>query len=152
MEKNSGWVLGDAPGEHPCGWLLERGKQQQHPELSVPAADTEQNGKVCDGGEGNPSSDQLSAVSHSFLRVFQPVSCLFPAVSMRLEPNRLGGCKWILPSGHLNLPLLWAQKVPGAAELPTLAQPRPAPGGTAWNGTNTVEGVILSCQGRIDEN
>lgn len=63
----------------------------------------EQNGELCFGGEGNPSSDQLSPVSHPSLRSIATCFWLFPSVSTSLEPSSLAVCKWILPSGHLQL-------------------------------------------------
>lgn len=77
----------------------------------------EQNGELCFGGEGNPSSDQLSPVSHPSLRSIATCFWLFPSVSTSQAASQSvnGSC----PQGICNLPILWVQKVPGAAVVPT---------------------------------
>lgn len=144
MEKNSGWVVGDAPGHSismGSGWSKGSSSslccvcQLQH--LS-------RMGSSAVEGRRTLSSDQLSPVSHSYLRnVYLVSSWLFPGVSTKLEPNRLRVCKRILPSGRLQLahPLgtegawsscaanLWVWELRHGQ----LQEEQP------WNGTNTIE-------------
>lgn len=99
-------------------------------------------------GRVTPSSDQLSPQSHSYFRSIYNLLPNFPGVSMRLEPNRRGVCEWILPSGHLQPahPLgtegAWSSCAASLCvwELRHSQVREEQP----WDGTNTMECVILS--------